>query len=98
MKSRVLMEVSRERVQQDSQWGEQDHPNGTGPHFAFVAEEMRKSCANAFSRGVGTWMDILTEEFYEALAEEDPEALRAELIQVAAVAVAWVEAIDRAAA
>jgi hypothetical protein len=31
----------------------------------------------------------------EALAEDDPTLLRAELIQVAAVAVAWVEAIDR---
>lgn len=29
------------------------------------------------------------------MAEKDPVNLRAELIQVAAVAVAWVEAIDR---
>ncbi|GAB2882748.1 hypothetical protein [Streptomyces mayteni] len=41
------------------------------------------------------WDGILLEEVYEALAEEDPAAIRAELVQVAAVAVAWVEAIDR---
>ncbi|MFD5315419.1 hypothetical protein [Streptomyces sp. NPDC127098] len=41
------------------------------------------------------WDGILLEEVYEALAEEDPTAIRAELVQVAAVAVAWIEAIDR---
>ncbi|TDC67602.1 hypothetical protein [Streptomyces hainanensis] len=41
------------------------------------------------------WDGILLEEVYEALAEEDPAAVRAELVQVAAVAVAWIEAIDR---
>ncbi len=44
------------------------------------------------------WDGVLLEEVYEALAEEDPARLRAELIQVAAVAVAWVEAINRRAA
>ncbi|PRY56469.1 hypothetical protein [Glycomyces artemisiae] len=41
------------------------------------------------------WDGILLEEVYEALAEKDPEAQRAELVQVAAVAATWVEAIDR---
>ncbi|WP_432010152.1 hypothetical protein [Streptomyces cucumeris] len=41
------------------------------------------------------WDVVLLEEAYEALGEEDPARLRAELVQVAAVAVAWVEAIDR---
>lgn len=41
------------------------------------------------------WDGILLEEVYEALAEANPAKLRAELIQVAAVAVAWIEAIDR---
>lgn len=43
------------------------------------------------------WDGVLLEEVYEALAEDDQAKLRAELIQVAAVAVAWVEAIDRRA-
>lgn len=41
------------------------------------------------------WIDILLEEVFEASAEEDFEKLRAELIQVAAVAQQWVQAIDR---
>lgn len=43
-----------------------------------------------------TWGHILVEELAEAVdAIGDSSALRAELIQVAAVAVAWIEAIDR---
>ena len=41
------------------------------------------------------WDGVLLEEVYEALAETDPALLRAELIQVAAVCQAWVEALDR---
>lgn len=47
---------------------------------------------------VGTgpkWLPIFLEEVSEAAAEDEPAKLRAELIQVAAVAVAWIEAIDR---
>lgn len=47
--------------------------------------------------GTVTWWHILREEVLEAAAESDPEALRAELIQVAAVAMKWAEAIDRRA-
>lgn len=42
-----------------------------------------------------TWRHILLEEVFEALAEDDAAKLRAELVQVAAVAAQWVEAIDR---
>lgn len=49
--------------------------------------------------GVGaTWIGIAVEELAEALeaaATGDPNKLRGELLQVAAVAIAWVEAIDR---
>lgn len=45
-------------------------------------------------KGIVTFRDILACEVAEAFAEEDPARLRAELIQVAAVAVQWVEAID----
>lgn len=41
------------------------------------------------------WDGVLLEEVYEALAESDPAKLRTELVQVAAVAVAWIESIDR---
>lgn len=47
------------------------------------------------SIAVPHWSLILLEEVYEALAESDPAKLRAELIQVAAVAASWIENIDR---
>jgi NTP pyrophosphatase (non-canonical NTP hydrolase) len=49
----------------------------------------------------GTWALILGEEFGEACqaalqhSSSDPTDLRAELVQVAAVAVAWIEHLDR---
>jgi len=64
---------------------------------AELAQLAREDCQGAFAAGGGTYQHVLKEEFFEALAEADPVLLRAELIQVAAVAVAWVEAIDRRA-
>ena len=92
----VLEEVRRERAAQDAKFGRQDHPDGTGGAWAsFNAMEARQACDHLFQRGEGDWHAILREEFFEAMAESDPAELRRELIQVAAVAVAWVEAIDR---
>lgn len=94
----VLGEVALERVTQDATWGEQNHPNGTGEEYADLAERARTICDMAHQEGVGTWSQILLEETLEACAEADPRKLRSELVQVAAVAVAWIEAIDRKAA
>ncbi len=91
----VLEEVLAERSRQDEKWGTQDHPNGTNNVFKLAADAARCECELSFADGRGTWFDILREEFYEAMAEEDPKNLRTELIQTAAVCVAWVEAIDR---
>lgn len=94
----VAREVIQERVRQEAKWGQQNHPDGTGvPSMQAAAERSRLVCDLNFRRGKGSWADILREEFHEALAEADPANLREELIQVAAVAVAWVEAIDRRA-
>ncbi|NYV73655.1 hypothetical protein HW445_04850 [Streptomyces sp. UH6] len=93
----MLAEVGRERVRQDEKWGEQNHPDGTGivPEQKKLADNARAMCQQAFAEGRGDWAHVLVEEVREALAESDPAALRTELIQVAAVAVAWVEAIGR---
>lgn len=92
----VLDEVSGERFSQDQKWGQQNHPDGTGqPWYETKAEYARLDADSAADGGCLTWGLILREEFYEAMAESDPIRLREELIQVAAVAVAWVEAIDR---
>lgn len=92
----VLGLVADERIAQFDKFGEQNHRNGTGwagdPMLAVV---YRNACNAVASQGRLTWRHILAEEYHEALAETDPAKLRAELVQVAAVAVAWVEAIDR---
>lgn len=92
----VVGEVVAERERQDAKWGEQNHPDGTGRSWhQHMARSARQTCEEMFAAGQGTWGHILAEEFFEALAESDPVKLRAELIQVAAVSVAWVGAIDR---
>jgi hypothetical protein len=96
--SDALEEVFGERERQEAKWGPQNHENGTGaPEQIVAADRARQRCEEAFSVGLGTWADILAEEFFEVMGATDDERLRAELIQVAAVAVAWVEAIDRRA-
>lgn len=100
---RVLAQVAVERLRQDVKWGEQNHPDLGGVAFfgakrtifAGDAEFWKKENAARAERDQLGWDGILLEEVFEALAEEDPAALREELLQVAAVAVAWVEAIDR---
>lgn len=81
----ALAAVAEERDRQFAKWGDQSgHP-------------------------AGVWLAILTEEIGEAATEaifmqigdgrtdaERREALRGELVQAAAVAVAWIEALDDA--
>lgn len=87
----ILDRVNKERSDQDKQWGQQHHP----PHRGSV--QMYRAKADAY-KNVGNndaWDFILLEEVYEALAETDPDLMQEELIQVAAVAVAWAEDIER---
>jgi hypothetical protein len=92
----VLREVAQERVRQNVIWGEQNHPDGTGSaSWKGLAELLRKECDRATSEKNLTFRHILEEEIAEAFAEADSKNLRTELVQVAAVAVSWIEAIDR---
>lgn len=91
----VLPEIADERELQDEKWGEQNHPDGTGPGYHAQAHLARIRCKRAARLGLVTYKDILEEEVYEAFAETDPVKLRAELVQVAAVTVAWIEKLDR---
>ena len=102
--ARVLGDITEERVRQEQKWGQQNHPDGTGPNLLIpiggvtadlYRESMRDRCDLLHHAGGGTWEQILTEEYAEALAESDPARLRKELIQTAAVVVAWIEHIDR---
>lgn len=106
--AQVIAEVAAERERQKAKWGEQNHPDGTGPDklpmpygsgswgAAVAAERLTLLTNCAAQIGQVTWLHILREEVFEAFAEKDPTKLRAELIQVAAVAAQWAEAIDRA--
>lgn len=66
---------------------------GTAPALEVEAAAKAATDLNA-KVGIVTYADILLEEVFEALGSDTPEALRKELVQVAAVAVQWVELID----
>lgn len=102
----VLLDIHKERTTQNCKWGEQNHPDGTGPDVRLFDLEVlptygtcarigRNHADELAADGRSLWAPILLEEVFEALAEHDPARLRAELVQVAAVATAWVEALDR---
>ena len=104
----VLGHIRDERARQNTKWGEQNHPDGTGPDThplrticsdatpaSALADIATFATDTAAELGLVTWRNILLEEVFEALAEPDPAKLRTELVQVAAVAAQWVEAIDR---
>lgn len=102
----ILAEVASERIRQDAKWGPQDHASvlstadvGADSLAAFyrvpTEERAKATCERRFANGIGTYADIAVEEFSEAVCAPDDDARRAELVQVAAVAVAWIEAIDR---
>ncbi|MEU7890482.1 hypothetical protein AB0B54_33685 [Microbispora bryophytorum] len=94
---RALSDVAAERAAQDARWGLQEHPDGTGPAYAPEADLAKQAVTDAAAEGRLTWRHILHEEVLEAFAEEDADRLRAELVQVAAVAVKWVQELDRRA-
>lgn len=91
----VLDDIATERRAQHEQWGDQVLPMGTGPGYADYACHYREVVTFRAEDGTLTYRDILLEEIFEALAEEDPMKLKDELIQVAAVAVKMVELINR---
>ena len=93
---RLVGWVYAETNQQLRTWNVQNHPMGTSTVYKREADNARRNCEDAFAQGDGTWKHILEEEFWEAMAEEDPEALEKELIQVAAVAVSMAAASRRA--
>jgi len=76
-----------------------DHlPDGRRMEHATAAElrrAARAACQAAAAESRPTWLLILLEEVFEASAESRPAPLRTELVQVAAVATQWAEAIDR---
>jgi hypothetical protein len=100
----VLAEVVAELAAQDEKWGEQNHPVIGGfeererilrRNFLARANELKVQNNGRVKSDTMGWDSILLEEVYEALAEEDPAKVRAEMVQVAAVAVNMIRSIDR---
>jgi hypothetical protein len=94
----VLLDIKEERQRQVAKWGVQHgRPDGLLGRLGYQAARIvytRINDARQADGVEGHWDDILLEEVYEALSETDRGNLRTELIQVAAVCAAWVEALD----
>lgn len=94
--SDIYLLIKNERKRQIDLWGLQSHDDGTGSELDIKTSDLIKSLVKELeSENKATWKDILYEEVHEVFAEKDLEKIKEELIQVAAVAVAWVEDIDR---
>lgn len=101
----VLVEIAEERARQNELWGEQNHPVLSSSPNVYVVRRSHSARAEVFKRrndlsakqGTLAWDGILLEEVYEALAEEDPDRIRAELVHAAAVVVNMIQRLDRAA-
>lgn len=93
-------EIHHEVKRARSIHGAQSHlPNyvDTGGLARIHATDHRKDCQRAFAKGNGSWSHILMEEVAEAIDEArrgNARDLREELIQVGAMVMAWIDAID----
>jgi len=97
----VLRDVAAERQRAEAKFPDQHLPDGTGGQaFTIAAGRFRAECQAADAAGTVTWRHVVLEEVYEAIAEPParPDKLRAELVQVGAMVVRWIEDIDRRAA
>lgn len=93
----AVRHVLAERITQLAKWGVQHRADDTGgATLRAEADQAKRTCqaAERFVKGGAGWRLVLAEEVAEAFAETDRARLRAELIQVAAVAIAWVEDLD----
>lgn len=104
----ILNEIVAERVRQDAKWGVQEHelwgkwlaPVPLGELRAIVMRvptqaDAKISCDRRLAENSAGWLDIILEEFAEVAEADSEAAARAELIQLAAVVVNSLEAIDR---
>lgn len=105
----VLQMVASERVAQVARYGHNDDlVDGTGPdshwiplltegHRALDIEVLLRHDYESYEQRTGkpSWMHLVREEVAEAFTENDPTRLEAELIQVAALCVSWVETLRR---
>lgn len=93
---RIFQTILDERRRQDDTHGFFDYQDGTGRFDQKErAEYAKRFCDLLAHNGTVTWGDLLSEEVAEVMAESDAALLRTELIQVAALAIKWIQAIDQ---
>jgi hypothetical protein len=104
----VLELVFAERESQEAQYGEEniDRPSGTGPSTCWLgpytgdsADQIQRTLRTDYEEfedetGRVTWVHLIREEIAEAFEEDDNARLASEMIQVAALCVAFVETLD----
>lgn len=102
----VLDDVRAERARQFAKYGTNSSLDyGTGEPWLMplsvdgvdrIQESLRADYEvyKQLNGGKPTWMHLVREEVAEAFVETNPQRLRAELLQVAALCVSWVEKID----
>ena len=105
---RVLAEVAEHRHWQAERYHDmnQTMPHGVGPDVEWMpglrltAEEIETLIRRDWDYDVDpdpaqhSWMRLMREEVAEAFGCPDTACLRTELVQIAAVAVSWIEKID----
>lgn len=105
-RTRVILElVFEERAAQEARYGRanQEIEDGSGPGARWLgpytgasAAEIQEGLRRDYEdfedeAGRPTWVHLVREEVAEAFEEDDPERLKAELVQVAALCVSWAE-------
>jgi len=91
----VLAEIQAEWMRQIAKWGVQHRKDGSDPFtYRAIAARSRQNFLDAEANGGATWRQALNGPFFEAISETDPAPLRKALVELAAVACAWIEDID----
>jgi len=90
--SHVLMDISDERLRQDAKWGVQNHSQMIW--LGILAEEFGEAAKEINELHFRPGDAVHIDNSHECKPHRI-ERVRAELIQVAAVAVAMVESLDR---
>lgn len=107
MNTELLHKVGEEMGRQVAKWGHPDHLSYFLPDVFDVCgaqgidlstEFAKALCDERLGAAECSWQDILNEEVMEARDEAitgNTEALKVELVQIAAVALSWIESIER---
>jgi hypothetical protein len=92
---KIFRAIHEEHIRQDEKWGEQSHPMLLFETIETIQSGLKHARFTNKNPDKRDWFYILHEEILEAFCETDPEKQRAEMIQVAAVAVQIIEYLDR---